>query len=465
MSFSVGIDIGTTSIKVCILKNCDVIESFSASHNATVSTSSRLFHEQSPELILQMLDHCLNQLKHIKEVDKICITGQMHGLLLWEQKQSQNTSNNSLISLYKNTVFANTNLITWQDQRCDEVFLKSLSCPNISSGFGLASMLWLQRETPNIFNSYHMCGTIMDFVVWLLTLKKKPYMSVHNANSWGYFDLLKNCWMINELQLDLFDCSILPDVVPAGTILGNICYPVYGMSCSSVVYVALGDHQCSIRACSAQLSEAVLNMGTSCQLSIRVPYNQDSMTSVLDIKSNSPTIAITPYDKNFVLLTAASLNGGNVFDQFVSTFLSWCQIIGCSNIPSNEELMDKLLSISPFEDIRFIEDSLIITPTIYGERHDPSARASISNISPSNLTLSGITQALFEGLSKNLLAMLPLNCLKKYGITQIAGTGRCFVQCSRLREAISKDFEVPWRLVDKSRDASLGAILFSLDMD
>ena len=199
MSCSLGIDIGTTTIKVCIVRNFDVLESFSASHNAQVVTS-HLFNEQNPEIILGVVDHCLTQLQLIKEVDKICVTGQMHGVLMWEKKDClEIIENPTLLTLFRNYIYANTNLITWQDQRCGKAFLESLSCSSLSTGFGLASLLWLQNEAPNIFNLYNSCGTIMDFVVCLLTLKKKPSMSVHNANSWGYFDLVENRWNFDEL--------------------------------------------------------------------------------------------------------------------------------------------------------------------------------------------------------------------------------------------------------------------------
>ena len=124
--------------------------------------------------------------------------------------------------------------------------------------------------------------------------------------------------------------------------------------------------------------------------------------------------------------------------------------------------MEKLLSS---ENLLCGEDPLIIIPTLYGERHAPNVHASILNVSSSNLSLASITQSLFEGLSTNLCKMLPKNYLVKYGITQIAGTGRCFIESSRFRDAISRDFDIPWRLVDKSRDASLGAVLFSIDRE
>ena len=96
----------------------------------------------------------------------------------------------------KGCVEKHSNLITWEDQRCDEEFLKSLpksQCGNdVSTGYGLASLLWLQKE--NKLEDYTMCGTIMDFVVWLLTQTGRVHMTPHNAKSWGYFDEVLMKW-------------------------------------------------------------------------------------------------------------------------------------------------------------------------------------------------------------------------------------------------------------------------------
>ena len=70
------------------------------------------------------------------------------------------------------------------------VILGSIMPP--SSRYGLATLLWLHEqeltENPDTsFSQYVHAGTIMDFVVWLLTGQLQ--ISNHNAANWGGFHL------------------------------------------------------------------------------------------------------------------------------------------------------------------------------------------------------------------------------------------------------------------------------------
>ena len=202
-----GIDVGTTSVKVCVVRDGTKVNSSKVVHEANTTpkedhTSAALFDEQDPRIILKVLDDCMRQLKHsFEEITEISVTGQMHGVLLWKRASNVTVDNMCLISIYDTLVTHSSNLITWQDQRCDSSFLNQLppSPPfcKISTGFGIATLAWLQKEFNNL-DKYDMCGTIMDFIVWLLTETDYVSMTSHNANSWGYFDIDKCCWEIDK---------------------------------------------------------------------------------------------------------------------------------------------------------------------------------------------------------------------------------------------------------------------------
>ena len=214
MTVRLGIDIGSTSIKVCLVENGIVTVSSNIVHDAKTSPmksdhpSSHLFDEQCPKILLGVLDDCLRQVRHtLSSVSQVSVTGAMHGVVLW--KVSSNIAAfdwSNLISIYENCVESSTNLITWQDQRCDVNFLDSLSCNssfcNIYTGYGIATLLWLQKEF-NCLDSYNMCGTIMDFTVWLLTQTEQVKMTPHNAKSWGFYDHTKLRWETEQLSFSV----------------------------------------------------------------------------------------------------------------------------------------------------------------------------------------------------------------------------------------------------------------------
>ena len=125
----------------------------------------------------------------------------------------------------------------------------------LATGYGCATIFWFLRNCPEYLNQFDCCGTIMDFVVAMITDNhdEKPVMSVHNAASWGYFDTVSNkvstvynwngwtpktlfsIWIIalfnifiihtfqwNEdlLRQEGFPVEMLPPVVAAGTDVG-----------------------------------------------------------------------------------------------------------------------------------------------------------------------------------------------------------------------------------------------------
>ena len=82
--------------------------------------------------------------------------------------------------------------------RCDQDFINKLPMPmshlRLATGYGCATIFWFLRNCPEYLNQFDCCGTIMDFVVAMITDNhdEKPVMSVHNAASWGYFDTVSN---------------------------------------------------------------------------------------------------------------------------------------------------------------------------------------------------------------------------------------------------------------------------------
>mgnify|MGYP001553166668 CR=1 FL=1 len=69
------------------------------------------------------------------------------------------------------------------------------------------------------------------------------------------------------------------------------------------------------------------------------------------------------------------------------------------------------------------QTDLEICPTMYGERHNPGQRATVSNITPLNTTLGSVFCALCKGLVQNLHGMMPREVLDEAGVQRILGSG------------------------------------------
>lgn len=200
-SFVLGIDVGTTSIKVSLLRNNtrDVVQSFSCETGANISAADLDFAEQDVAKILASLQHALGQLSthFLVKVSSIGICGQMHGCVMWKG-QSCVTCNTSELRDYFTSSHNVSHLITWEDRRCSSEFLATLPATRtnvaISTGFGCASLFWLQRNHPSFLERFDCAGTIVDFIVCVLCQMDKPRMSSHNAVSWGYFHADNMTW-------------------------------------------------------------------------------------------------------------------------------------------------------------------------------------------------------------------------------------------------------------------------------
>nr|XP_002123905.1 sedoheptulokinase [Ciona intestinalis] len=427
MTYTLGIDIGTTSSKVVVVnENNEIITSHSYANEADIVGVAQ-YKEQSVGKILSSLDRCMVGVKghlggNVERVHRIAICGQMHGCVLWEDCDITNTSN----------------LVTWQDARCNEEFISSLpkSKHRISSGFGCATLFWLSRNTPNVLDKYDCCGTISDYVVTMLC-GGKPIMTSHNAYSWGYFDCDSGKWERETLTTGDFPTQLLPHVVTPGSIGGHLTQDWYGVKRDTPVLAAMGDLQCSVRSCDIGVTEAVINVSTSAQIS-KVSRKHQTTASVTSL----------PYFDRHELLTSASLNGGAVFAAYVTMMTSWTRQFAPD--VTVDDVYARIINADEAEtEMRFL-------PALFGERHDPHLRAALNNIGHCDVTIGSIGRAICRGIVQNLRDMFGV-CGDD--VTRIYVCGGAFNRNQLLRHEAAIVFSDKDLCFDKNCDAAYGATM------
>ena len=198
LSFALGIDLGTTTVKVALVdtETGEVIHTKSRETQASILKEvGSLASEQDPDKIITALQFCVSGLpkEYLRKVVRMGISGQMHGVMLWKSTDAW-TQN----SLGRFGLSDTSTLYTWQDGRCTSDFIASLPQPSshlrLATGHGCVTLFWLQQNQPELLEKFDCCGTIQDFVVTMLCGLKEPIMSVHNAASWGYFDTVNKTW-------------------------------------------------------------------------------------------------------------------------------------------------------------------------------------------------------------------------------------------------------------------------------
>lgn len=437
---SAGIDIGTTSCKICVVSSSlnesnRVIFTEQLTHNAhIIQKEFPSFDEQSPSKILQTVDTLLEKsgiLKDDASIKSVQICGQMHGFVLWSSKSPR-----TIVS----------SLVTWQDQRCSSDFLSSLgaSLAHLRTGYGLATLLWLineQKGNEDKLVQYDRAGTIADYIVAILCedSETKSQMSTQMATSWG---ALNSQWPIEH--------RLLPEIVEPGTIIGY-------WKTKIPVYVALGDLQCSVFSCQPNKNQSVVNISTSAQLALAV---DKKLLACQDSKDDKPIAASSmrvPYFESKDLLVAASLNGGNVLSAFVHLIYSWQTSLNDTSKLTIDNFWSRLIELG-LQSPSTIEN---FSAALFGERHDPSMSASISNIRSNNMFLLNDIGSVFRSICrwiiKNLFEMLGDDSLAIQGVI---GTGSALMRNDVLQRELKEKVDCQV-IFNEHSDAAYGAALFA----
>ncbi|XP_067296190.1 sedoheptulokinase isoform X2 [Pseudorasbora parva] len=454
--FVLGMDLGTTSVKVVLLEaqSKTVTDSRSFPTHSDIScTTDTHAKEQDPALIIAALNQCMDALPKdkLKKVKFIGVCGQMHGIVFWKSRSgSACLSKEESIRLIPKDF---SQLITWQDGRCSTDFLSSLPKPDshlsLATGFGCATIFW-----PEFLSGFSDAGTIQDYVVSMLGGLDKCVMTGQNAASWGYFNTTSNQWNTQILKDAGFPVHLLPVVVESGAVAGYTSSEWYGIPANTPVGAALGDFQCSVYSCMIDKGVAVLNMSTSAQLTFAMPeeFSPPSSPDALT------PIAYFPYVHGSYLAVAASLNGGNVMATFVRMLDSWMKEFGLEVNESRiySQLIQSALA-QPNTD-------LTVTSTLLGERHDPTKSASVSQIFPSNLSLGHVTRAVCRGIIENMAAMMPPQCLQAAGVRCIIGSGSALSCNPILQQEVERVFPFPV-VYGKDVDSAVGVAMVFNDRD
>ncbi|XP_072834716.2 sedoheptulokinase [Pogona vitticeps] len=461
-SVVMGIDLGTTSVKAVLVEEADggfsVVASCAKDTRADVGSQGDVGpqrNEQDVHKIITALNECLASLppQQLSRVSHIGVCGQMHGIMFWKTGRGCKWTEHG--DSWRFEPAEVSHLVTWQDARCGAHFLSSLPQPrshlSVATGYGCATVFWYLKNSPDFLKPYDAAGTIHDYVVAMLCGHERPRMSVQNAASWGYFNTTSSHWNMDILGESHFPVRFLPEVVQPGGIAGHTSYAWHHIPKATQVGAALGDFQCSVYSCRPEDTDAVLNIGTSAQLTILMPVGFQPG----DTPDPPSPVAYYPYFGNRYLAVAASLNGGNVIAVFVNMLLRWMAELGIQ--ASESDLYPRVIQAAAAQ----ADPGFAICPTVFGERHTPARLASVTGIAASGLSLGHVTRALCRGVIQNLHSMLPSERLREAGVRQILASGSGLSKNEAMRQEVEKAYPFPV-IYGKDASAAVGAALAML---
>ena len=260
--------------------------------------------EQDPEIWWRNLGSGVRRL--VRELDRnvaaIAVTGQMHGLVLHDERSRPLRP-----------------AITWQDRR-STVTLASLldsigASASISTGFQAASWHWLARAEPEVASRARRILLPKDEIIHRLT--ERHVTDPSDAVGTGWYDSIREEWNVAIVEAAGATVDLLPAIVPSGSVAGELSRDAaehLGLQSGTPVVIAGGDAAVgAFGAGTTDPAKPLLMLSTGCQLV--VPTEQPTQEPGCHLWPAATRPGLPPW-----LRVGATLNGGSAISWARATF-------------------------------------------------------------------------------------------------------------------------------------------------
>lgn len=426
---SIGLDIGTTSICICVvdINSGEMINSTTFA-NKYVAPSADYEKCQDPDAIIAKCVQVIDEfIETYSPVCTIGITGQMHGIVYVDKLGN-----------------AISNLYTWQDASGNELIgsnetytelLSRITGYPMASGFGCSTLFCHTKKNIAPANTARIC-TIHDYAAMKLCGLSEPIMHSSDAASFGLFDLLSNDFDKTAIKKAGLDISLFPKVISSPEIIGK--------HNNIPVCIAIGDNQASFIGSVKNTSDSILiNIGTGSQISF-LTKRINPVTST----------EIRPYNNNDYLRVGSALCGGRAF-ALMEKFIRETINLADKKIDNAYQYIDAYLNSSSMP-----ESPLEFRTTFCGTRERPNERASITNIGLDNFTPGHMIYGILQGITDELLTMYKECGEENHRL--IVGSGNGLRKNFALQKIISESLDMELKIPAHKEEAAYGAVLYSL---
>ncbi|PMG78119.1 xylulokinase [Shewanella sp. 10N.286.51.B7] len=255
-----GIDLGTSCVKVIILDNDDQLLA-QASSALTISRPQSQWSEQDPNqwwqaTCLAMAKLKLTKADLLKKIKSIGLSGQMHGATLLD-------SNDQII---RPAILWNDGRSQLQCKTLEEIEPDSRDITgNIAMpGFTAPKLLWVKENEPENFNKVAKVLLPKDFLRLQMTGDYASDMSDSSGTLW--LDVKNRCWseaMLTATSMTIEQMPLLYEGTDiTGTLSANIA-SLWGMNTVPVVAGAGDNAAGAIGIGVIKPNQAFLSLGTS----------------------------------------------------------------------------------------------------------------------------------------------------------------------------------------------------------
>ncbi|MUV37054.1 Xylulokinase [Lentibacillus sp. JNUCC-1] len=403
MKYVIGIDIGTSAVKILLVSESGELVCEESVHYAPLQERNG-FVEQDPEdwvnsTIIGISRIIKNFRGAPSQIEGISFSGQMHGLVLLDK--------------HYNVL---RNAILWNDTRTTEECLEiSKALKNtelqdiiknpVLEGFTLPKILWVQEHEPEVFSQAHKFLLPKDYVRFRLTGELCTEYS--DAAGTLLLDVVTKKWsekICNAFNISQNLCpSLVASHAQTGTVTENIANQT-GLKEKTKVFAGGADNACSaIGTGILENGKTLCSIGTS---GVILSYEEKTFNSNITEGIHFFNHAL----ENSYYKMGVTLAAGDSLNWFKEEF---------AKEESFEELLSGINASSPGS------DGLLFTPYIVGERtphNSAMIRGSFIGLSKSH-TKQHFIQAIVEGITFSLRETIDI--LRENGktIKSIVSTG------------------------------------------
>ncbi|MDR2180045.1 MAG: xylulokinase [Synergistaceae bacterium] len=376
MDVNLGIDVGTTGIKVLAVDGSgNVVGNFS--HPLSLLTPHPAWAEQDPESWWEGVLSLLQAVPRNMKVKRIGLSGQMHTLVPLDK------DGNVL-----------RNAILWCDQRtasqCEaatrelggEERVIALTGNPVYPGFTLPKILWLRSQEPQIYEKIAVCLIAKDYIAYKLTgaLGCDP----SDASGSAMYDVVRRRWSEPLLEVLNIDKKLLPPIQGSFEVRGRLREDLTRKFSWDGVEVVAGGADNAVSALGVGVCEegdCMVSIGTSGTVVGATAQTASDKTGKLHFFNH--VLPGLSYYMGVMLSAASSLNW---FKEKMGRHLTWDEI-------------EKGIGETPIG-----SDGLLWLPYLQGERtphRNPNARGVLFGLSTMSDEMR-IFRAIMEGITYGL---------------------------------------------------------------
>lgn len=370
MSIFLGIDLGTSSVKVLAVGDGKILNSVSRDYD--VSYPKANYSEQNP---LDWYDQTIEALKELlsgidrNSVEAVSFSGQMHGLvmldsddnvirpaILWNDGRSVKEVDYLNNQIGKDTLLDKTGNIAF-------------------AGFTAPKLLWVKNNETENFNKAAKIMLPKDYLAYRLSGEFTT--DVSDASGTLYFDVKNRVWSDYMLELIGINESQLPKVYESNTVVGTLKPSIaseLGLGENVRIVIGAGDNAASA------VGTGMVKDG-NCNISLGT-----SGTIYVESKECN-------YDKESAIHVFDSANGGYHYLACILSAAS-CQKWWIEKILKTDYNMSGL-------DKYLGKNTVCFLPYLMGERspiNNPEAKAVLLGMTPAT-TQEEMTLAILEGVA------------------------------------------------------------------